>query len=223
MKSQSQSVFINLKFWYRFYWHSSVSLTLYIKHSIVTRHFVCRSREAACNSGRTRHQEHGLQVSIISDVIVYVHNNTCMESRTEKKKKLQNWSVFASCLAETINEDLVIILNLLTHIYRSRLLHVYFKAHVDHILNIFNRKLLLYVQWSILTLNKISVGHVLRFAGRLGISVAYVWYPPDKGFWKIDPIYANNLPNFQFWGMLETLLYIYYLLSISITWYIYTK
>lgn len=66
------------------------------------------------------------------------------------------------------------LLNLLTHIYRSRLLHVYFKAHVDHILNIFNRKLLLYVQWSILTLNKISVGHVLRFAGRLGISVAYV-------------------------------------------------
>lgn len=220
MKSQSQSVFINLKFWYRFYWHSSVSLTLYIKHSIVTRHFVCRSREAACNSGRTRHQEHGLQVSIISDVIVYVHNNT---GRVALKKK-------NNCKTEVFLHPVLLrplmrtsLLNLLTHIYRSRLLHVYFKAHVDHILNIFNRKLLLYVQWSILTLNKISVGHVLRFAGRLGISVAYVWYPPDKGFWKIDPIYANNLPNFQFWGMLETLLYIYYLLSISITWYIYTK
>lgn len=144
-----------------------------------------------------------------------------LESRTEKKNNCKTEVFLHPVLLRPLMRTSLI--NLLTHIYRSRLLHVYFKAHVDPILNIFNRKLLLYVQWSILTLNKISVGHVLRFAGRLGISVAYVWYPPDKGFWKIDPIYANNLPNFQFWGMLETLLYIYYLLSISITWYIYTK
>lgn len=144
-----------------------------------------------------------------------------LESRTEKKNNCKTEVFLHPGLLRPLMRTS--LLNLFTHIYRSRLLHVYFKAHVDPILNIFNRKLLLYVQWSILTLNKISVGHVLRFAGRLGISVAYVWYPPDKGFWKIDPIYANNLPNFQFWGMLETLLYIYYLLSISITWYIQSR
>lgn len=95
-----------------------------------------------------------------------------LESRTEKKNNCKTEVFLHPGLLRPLMRTS--LLNLLTHIYRSRLLHVYFKAHVDPILNIFNRKLLLYVQWSILTLNKISVGHVLRFAGRLGISVAYV-------------------------------------------------
>lgn len=83
-----------------------------------------------------------------------------LESRTEKKNNCKTEVFLHPGLLRPLMRTS--LFHLLTHIYRSRLLHIYFKAHFDPILNIFNRKLPLYVQWSILTLNKISVTPVCR-------------------------------------------------------------